>query len=536
MYYNYYVYIDTDCEDKIMRLKHDKKLKNNLKLLRTCSKIEEIHLKAMENEIEKYKRYLETTSRGISFRTHLENLYYTDFERSGLAAPEILSTDDLLRYLPDKSQTIPKIFERDYKRHKDVFEHQPDIDLLEDQLQEHRTLQELTKASEYSTQDLVDFMESPERTPNFASFCQDAQKHSGLFLNLKYKHKAAYIARKNQLYTKAFREDLAKTLPRQKIALCRDLIGRTYKGAILSASAIALSATLALGIISINTPTIDTTQGTESEISSSETYTPTTNPYDDILATPDTTPSLPISETGNLHSYEDACDDFYKKTAEVYKYNTGETINLSGYGQQNMAYSETTIYVVEHNGNTYRFSAQSPHRSNSRYLEQALEATGATVTKQPNSTISYIHDDDKSIAIVDGSGNPVKSGNILVDASSGAEMYNQSYVNSGRRILEAQGIDTSGMSEAELVGTFILSDNYNIQNEELSRALGETQGLLYYIKNHFYIKDDKEDSFAIDTYESKSKKFAENFNSAVQEKTTEDDLYLVESEGFEPGD
>lgn len=502
-----------------MRLTQDKTLKRNLRLLHACSKIEEIRLSALENERNKYLRYLKSP-KGFAFKTHLINVYEKSCQMDGIAPVVIEREEELLNFLPDKRLAIPKMFERDYKRHKHVFDHLPDLQDKDQQVKEHHKLQYLATRSQDSTLELIEFMNDPSRSLNFKDFAQFTKKHSPAYVRSIYFKHAIDIATKNKFYTKKFRQDLKKTLPKPTLHLCKDFIGRTFTSAKKLIPALALSAALLIGAHHLATNELDITAGADTNFGTEQTYeddkvivTPGINLDDQEIFVP------PISPTGTLNSYEDACDDFFKKTSEVYKYTTGEDMNLSQYGQENIGISNNAqIYVAEYNGQTYYFSSQSPYRTNSKYLREALEAAGATVTST-TSDITYIHNGDESIAIVDANGNPIKSGNIMQRANSGGgEMFNQGYVNAANAMLLKQGINTTGMSEAELVGKYILSQNYDKQNDNLSRALGLTKGLAYKIKTTFWVKDgDKEDSYAIYLYGEAAKAFAEKFNLQAKE-------------------
>lgn len=236
----------------------------------------------------------------------------------------------------------------------------------------------------------------------------------------------------------------------------------------------------------------------------------------------------PVSSDVKVSTYQQACADFYNKLEQTYKYNTGKNIDLSNFTEDNLGYANSTIYVANYQGKTYRFSDFNTFRSTGTYLEKALTDAGATVTTE-KSKIYYIFNNDKSIAIADENGNPVRSGKILEKASNGYEMYNQNYVRQAKVSLEARGIETTNMSESQLVGAFILSPEYNIQDSDLSIALGSEKGALLkavpIIKDFF--KGPQHDISILGHYKETVDEYANSFNNnAKQTENTYSIMHL----------
>lgn len=479
-----------------MRLKQDKTLDRNLALLFNCSKIEEIYLHSLQSEVDAYVQYLDS-KQGKPFKIIVERLRKEHFEKHGHIAPEIESTEQLLQFLP-KEHLVPVGFKKDFEKYKHILMNTCKLVDMNEQLAQHHHLQNLARHSRNGTKELVKFMSSKENSLEFQQFCEYMQQHPASIINFKYSQRSADIAKKNHFYTPEFRDKLSSTLQKPQLGLSRDRIHRFFTSAKKLAPTLGLSALLLLGPHLLNNNTLE---GPDigSSTSTSDTYTPTTesttpteNTYDNStkdIDTPSITSEIefipPISPAGKFDTYGDAYEDFCNKLEQAYKYTTGESIDLSGLSYKNMAQTSSTIYIANYNGQTYRFSGFSSYKNNEAYLKKALLDAGATITTE-SSTITYISKDGKqSIAIADSNGNPVRSGNILEDATYGYQMYNQSYVKAAKKMLESQGIDTSNMSESELVGKYILSSEYNIQNEELSKILGKSSDVVKTIKNVF---------------------------------------------------
>lgn len=241
----------------------------------------------------------------------------------------------------------------------------------------------------------------------------------------------------------------------------------------------------------------------------------TNNPTEPILETVSqsiTTDNneLPISNSTKISDYTDAGKDFMQKASEIYKYNTGEDIDLSSMGLKNIGYAETTIYTATLGDEVYRFSGMSTNGSNNTYLENVLASLGANVTKS-NGHITYITSDgETSIAICDSSGNPVKSGNIM--NSNG--MYKQKFISAAKNDLEENGIDIEGMTDEQFMAYYLFYNND--QNENLSRALGPLVPLARQMNDTFITK--KTDPYTIQVYADLSNKIGNDFNDSTKSK------------------
>ena len=178
------------------------------------------------------------------------------------------------------------------------------------------------------------------------------------------------------------------------------------------------------------------------------------------------------------------------------------------------------ILEVEYNGETYRFSGQSQANSNYRHLKEAFDALGATYT-ETSSRILYIVDKDnpnQSIAIVDSLGNPVRSGNVITGSN---RAYNSDYVREGREILVSQGKDASSLSEAECVAAYLLSDEYNIQDPDLSIAQGHFASSTHTIKTTFYERNGKSDPYAVQVFAGDLRDDKATFEHSVSNERTQ---------------
>lgn len=460
-----------------MRLTQDKSLARNLRLLHSCSKIEEIYLRSLDNAATNYVKYLDSKE-GKPFRRYLEHAIDEMFESRGDNPIVIESTPELLGFLPDKN-LVPAKYMKDFEIHRDIHAHLDDLRDLDMQLAEHKKLQQLAKASTNGTGKLLGFMHSENNSERFQHFSKKMRVHSPSTINFKHFQLAMDVAQKNGLYTPEFRKKLRSTLPKPTLDLCKDFVGRAFSSTVKLVPTLALSASIVLGAHQLKQA--QATELPETNIpSASDTYIQ--NGGDTLnLSTLEQKFTPPISPVENPHTYEEACEIFYNKLEEAYKHKTGNNIDLSEFDRSNIGYASTTIYIANYQGETYRFSGFSSHRSNETYLIKALSDAGATITTE-SSNITYIFNDkNQSIAIIDSHGNPVRSGNVLEAASNGYEMYNQKYVRNAGNFFNTKGIDTSNMSESELIGKYILSYGYNIQDKDLSEILGGSGG--YFAKS-----------------------------------------------------
>jgi hypothetical protein len=461
-----------------MRLKQDKKLRKNLKLLKTCSQVRVIEL---TEKLENLKEQKMECIKNSDFRT-LSNL--------------------------DKN-----------------------MNSLERKLIEHKNLNELLEAPT-SFEAIIQYLNEPDHSKAFRTFSENMQNVPAIVLNLQYKRIADTIAERIGIANSTYYSNSERTFTKQdvEIALNKDFQGRLKNTGVKMVAGLALSATLFGAGFSTGR---NTTQQTPAETiehtagSTLDTITPQINSEEDIF-----------SNSVNIKDYETACQDYFEKVSEIYKSETGENVDLSGYGQENIGRNTSAnILVVDYNGQKIEISTQGTSASNYTYLKKAIEATaGANYTEKTSAT-TYIIDknnSEKSIAIADAEGNPVRSGNILTGSNNA---YNSDYVALGKEILVSKGRNSSSLTEAECVGAYLLSDKYNDQNPELSKAVGEVQELSNYIKNHFYIKNGKEDSYAVSQYAETSKRFTENYKSTLEAtKTLEDASRTKSNGGFEIAD
>lgn len=542
-----------------MKLLPSPKLEKNLKLMRSCSQVKIMEL------TEKMSKMTSRAANYIDQNPDLKALLTTEYNKKMLSQGEsilsIVPTEQLVRLrIPDYKPTYETSASYDkYVRAMNK------LDEVAVSLELHQRLNEILTAKRVSMDKLQAFLEKydhpigetvesdpikkyyrpvawrkkdvkPEdvermhrdeidtgsddiigATPSFSNFINAMKKRNPMVLSLTYGNVARDIAKRNNLYNEYFSEKLGKTFfPEDiEIALSKDFNGRLINtGAKLVAGA-AVAAMLVSAAYSIGRSSIDT-QGIVDPHDSTVVVTPNGDTPQTPVIPPAETAENPeyshiFSNSIDIKSYETACDDFYQKTAEIYKFYTGKDVDLSSYGQANIGINTNArLFKVEKDGVTYYMSSQSQASSNYTYLEQALEESGLTYEALPVTTTTCIFKDGKSIAIVDSSGHPVVSGNLLEPTpSGGGYMYKQD----ARRQLEAKGIDTTGMSEGVCA---LYAAIENRPDSELSRALGVTDGLADTIKSTFYLTDTKygeakESSYAVYCYATKSAKLADNF-------------------------
>lgn len=429
----------------------DKKFENNLRLLYACSKISEISLQARNSELQHYKDFLNSSEA----REFVEDFFIPQLkhihQKTGSAFAVPTSPEDLLSFCPDEDR-VPPIYADIYQRHRAMYKNNKNFNSCSTQLSEHKQLQQLiatiqesiANGTPYDENTIQKFLQDEKRSKAFKNFASSMLDRNPGVINRKYSQLAKSIAQKNNLYTESFRKNLSATLKEPKVALHRETRSRAFTTAKKLIPALALSAGIAIGAY--------------------------WSPRDTYEA-----PVAPIAGEQNPNTQETAYKNFYKKTAEIYKNNTGKEIDLSNLNQDNINQYQTTIFTVKYQGKTYYFSSQSPYDSNYTYLEKALKTLPDAEITTARGNITSISSNGKSIAITDSNGNPIQSGNILESATSGVgQMYNQTYVNIAKKTLASKGVDISSLSEAELIAKFLVSDMHNEQNPELSKALGET--------------------------------------------------------------
>lgn len=499
-----------------MKLNLDQKTKKNFKLLQSCSKVKIIELTEKLMQLE--KKQIGLISSSDALHTFLEGLYQDEHRHDKFA---IVDPD----YRQLTTVTLPKIdefspdedLEKDYKEYSYLSR---DISGLRRTLEEYEHLNELLSNHKVTVHELNSFLSTSRHTKSFRKFADSARKEPAIALSLKYKMLANRIAERNGIANTVFYTNTDSTFSINDLSLSlnKDFKGRAINTGAKMLAGLALSATLYGVGFSHGKGATQATQGTTEPHTIETTATDTEiSDYTDFAETP----SIFTNSVQNMDSYEDACQDYFEKISDIYAYNTGESIDLSRYEQENIGWNNsTTIFTVNNNGQTYRISEQSQAGSNLKYLRQALDATGLEY-EETTSAISYIvdkNDSSRSIAIADGLGQPVRSGNILSEKNNA---YNPLYVVGGRDILVAQGRDASTLTEAECVGAYITSDRYNIQNDELSKALGEVQNLTRFIKNSFYYRNGESDPYTVALYRNKSRSFAEDFDARINGQTIE---------------
>ena len=501
-----------------MKLVPGKKLEKNLKLMRSCSQVRVIQLTEEIAKITYYQKRL------IEHYPHLKTMLTHELNRRLALAGEA-------EIVNPETKDLIGVPLSEYEQYNPSTEELPEVNSymstlrktnrMQSTLADYQALNELLAKEKVSFDDFNKFINSKDHTRIFQRFVSDMKKHSPMFLSLGYKTAAKDLAQRNDLANKVFLEktDQAFDVNAPYISLSKDLNGKFIHAGAALVAATTLSAVLIAGGFGLKRADADLVQGDINP----HTGITEVSPSSVVALSPEQAPEVSqdgiFSNSININSYKTACEDFFQKTAEVYKYNTGKDIDLSGYGQNNISVSNNArILEVEKDGVTYRISTQSNSASNPTYLREALDALGVSYTEYTSGLTCIIdkYDDSKSIAIVDSQGNPVRSGKVLEPTvSGGGYMYNQQMVQNGRAILEAEGRDTSSLSEGACVAAYILSDSYNLQDPELSKALGETDGLASTIKDYFYYGTDgkSEDTYAVYVYGQNSAKFAQSFNN-----------------------
>lgn len=515
-----------------MRLNLDSKTKKNFKLLQSCTKVRIIELTEKIMQLE--KKQLKLIGNSDNLQTFLEGLFDEQHHNDNVVlinpTPENLTGVAL----PNPNEFTPDTeFEKEYRDYHSVVSR---LDVLRRSLDEFKDLDTLLSGRdpEQPNQNLRR-ISKPLNAPKINSFL-DNKHHTGIFkkfahyvktepaiaLSLKFKIRANKVAERNGIANSAFYTNTDQAFYAKDVAfsLNKDFKGRAINTGAKMLAGLALSATLYGVGFSHGRNDVTTTQGITDPHTSSEATTSETPAIDEMTDIVIENPSIFRNSVPVIDSYETACQDYFEAISDIYAHNTGESIDLSGYSQENIGLNNSTrLLIVHNNGKTYTFSAQSPYASNFTYLKKALDAAGMDY-EEDSSLITYLVDEDnssQSIAIADSAGNPVRSGNVL---SGNNQAYNPDYVQKGREILVAQGKTANTLSEAECVGAYLISDQYTIQNDELSRALGEVTELTEFIKNHFYYRDGASDPYTVDLYKKKAATFEEKYESQISNSSS----------------
>lgn len=507
-----------------MRLKPSAKLSKNLKLLHSCSQVRVIDLTEKIDQLD--KQQIELINNSSKLKTFLEGVYQENHEKDDtyIINPSTtqLTNTDLSKY---KDFEPDEEFAEDFKTYAYLYNRKNKLNFILDEFEE---LNELLGKRNVPVTKVNTFLNKYNHSKAFKSFSDYMKSHSAIRISLQYKQKANEIAERNGIADATYysKSNKAFSLKSVSLKLDKEFKGRLRGGIVKTAAAVALSASLFSAGFGFGKNSTNITQGDTIPHATEETITPSTEP----IGAPEEKEDLNIftNSISTPASYEDACDAYFEAIEDVYKYNTGKEIDLSGYDQKHIGINGSApILEVEHNGKIYRFSGQSQINSNYRHLKEAFDALGANYT-ETNSSILYIVDKNnpnQSISIVDSAGNPVRSGNVITENN---RAYNSEYVREGRKILEAQGKNTTSLSEAECVAAFLLSDSYDIQNPDLSIAQGNFPNSTSSIKNYFYYKKDgKPDSFAIyvftnDLNDEKTAFEHSISNENIQQQTTDD--------------
>lgn len=488
-----------------MRLKKEE----NLRLLRSCTQVKIIEL--TEKIAKLNKRQEQLLSNDSDLRVFISGIYKaqnTDKDISDttpISESELIKTDlkDFKNYNPDKA-FAPVFKTYHYNNRK--------LQNFSKSLEEYRDFADKLYGHPIKPDEVQAFIDSEKHTPSFSKFAKGVQTHSPMHLGYAYKKLAENIAERNDIKDKDYttKADRAFTINRATLNLNRNFKGRLKNTGTKLAIAGALSAAVIAGSIMFSKDT-DVPQGEDTSTTIIDTddiaqTIPTEEPIEEQT-------SIFTNSVTDMNTYEDACKDYFEKISDIYRYNSGKEIDLSGYGQKQIGYNGyANVFIVELDGQTYTISGQGHSPSNLKYLQQALETTGGKVT-QVKSSLSCIidkNDSSRSIAITDSLGNPVRSGIVLTGSNNA---YNPQYVNAGKKILEEQG--KTNCSEAECVGAYLLSDEH-AGDPELSDALGQVQNLAYFIKNSFYERTNgQSDPYTVYLYQQKSQKFAQTFDAKI---------------------
>lgn len=515
-----------------MRLNLDSKTKKNFKLLQSCTKVRIIELTEKIMQLE--KKQVKLIRNSDNLQTFLKGLFDEQHHNDNIVlinpTPENLTGVDL----PSPNEFAPNTeFEKEYRDYHSVVSR---LDVLRRSLDEFRDLDSLLSGQDPNQPNQNLRRISKPLNPNKVNSFLDDKHHTGIFkkfanyvktepaiaLSLKFKMRANKVAERNGIANSAFYTNTDQAFYAKDVALSlnKDFKGRAINTGAKLLAGVALSAALYGAGLSHGRNDVKETQGITDPHTTTETIVteiPDISNIDEISVEKTSVfrNSVPI-----IDSYETACQDYFEAISDIYFHNTGKSIDLSGYNQKNIGLNDSApLLIVHNNGKTYKISSQGSFAANYTYLKKALDAAGMDYEEE-SSLITYIVDKDnsnQSIAIADSAGNPVRSGNVL---SGNNQAYNPDYVQKGREILVAQGKTANTLSEAECVGAYLVSDQYTMQNDELSRALGEVTELTYFIKGHFYYKDGLSDPYTVDLYKKKAATFEENYESQISDSSS----------------
>lgn len=371
------------------------------------------------------------------------------------------------------------------------------------------------------------------------------QSNSSLAILARYKIAAKALAKSNGIeVNKEFENNLNKLFDTNqiKLDLNKEFRGRIFK-ATTKAASLAAAAQLAFtgftGFVSTVTAGVSAAEQKQTTSGYVEQNPDYDNQYPDFAKentdavvetttqAENTNSELPISNSININDYSDAGKDFMQKLSEIYKYNTGEEIDLSSLGVKNIGFAETTIYTATIGNETYKFSGMSSDASNNTYLENALTSLGGDVTKSNGSIVYITSDGEQSIAICDSMGNPIKSGNVMGPGG----MYNPKFIASAKEDLEMNGIDTDGITEEQFIGYWLCYND--VQNENLSKSISPIFSLAKYMNDHF--RTDKADPYTVQLYSQMSEEIGNDFNNSAANKDSQtyDDAYTADYDNDE---
>lgn len=517
---------------------NDKNLMSNLNILKLCSKYETVEYFC--------KRALESQKlsdpKNYKFRDFLEEKYIEESRLAGKRTRTAYGTDTLSAFeVPSYYDVHPEL-RAELKRHNKVarelsksknsqLEYNELLDLLSNHILPRDT----------DLRNINSFLNSSKRSHKFQNFAKQMKSRNAFCILLNYRNRSKKFVKENgidstiesrldETFGVKF-DDTIKGFNSEFKARLFSKIPKIFKKTAFLALTAGIGITAASGFVGAIISEADAAGKTDVEppahVDENSNYNKdqyseaiektieTNNPTEPILETVSqsiTTDNneLPISNSTKISDYTDAGKDFMQKASEIYKYNTGEDIDLSSMGLKNIGYAETTIYTATLGDEVYRFSGMSTNGSNNTYLENVLASLGANVTKS-NGHITYITSDgETSIAICDSSGNPVKSGNIM--NSNG--MYKQKFISAAKNDLEENGIDIEGMTDEQFMAYYLFYNND--QNENLSRALGPLVPLARQMNDTFITK--KTDPYTIQVYADLSNKIGNDFNDSTKSK------------------
>ena len=527
---------------------NDKTLQSNLRILQLCSRFKTIQLNNIFDHIMLNQKSILENPKFTDLKNFLKDVCIEEARINGEPYVDSYSEESLASVVVPNIYEIPNNLGREFELHQ---KNAKKLNNTEQTLEEHEELRDIlsghTNTNSISTRqvnlrELRSFLADKNHTKKFQDFSEVMQTGYHKMILLRYKSAAKKLAESNKISTNTkFTNNLNKLFDIDDVTLGlkKEFRGRFVADTVKAASIAAIAGLSAAGASGLFSSFVAETKAAENNNPAHVEQIPDDNRYSDFdIDSNDLSIStdeevvvigaeganktsnisvdsdlLPISNGININSYSDAGKDFIQKVSEIYKYNTGEDIDLSDLGLKNIGYAETTIYTATLGDQVYRFSGMGTEPSNNINLENALTSLGAEVTKSKGNIVYITPDGEKSIAICDSMGNPVKSGNVM---SSGG-MYNQQFIVSAKADLEANGIDTEGMSEQEFIGYYLLSNND--QNEELSIAMGPLVPLARQMDNTF--RTDKSDPYTVQIYAQMSEEIGNDFNTSTMNQGTQ---------------